>query len=317
VSAEPITIHDVPSFRAAVLTWYAANGRALNFRRRRDPYAVLVSEIMAQQTQISRVEPAWEAFLTRFETVEALAAAPVSDVLRAWQGLGYNRRALNLQRAARVVVADFGGQFPETVGGLEGLPGIGAYTARAVAAISYGHRVGAVDTNVRRVLGRAAAGWSGGSAGQIQALADEVVPAGRPGEWTHALMDIGARFCRPQRPLCDECPARAGCVAARETRPTAPRDTQAEGAGSRAPRRQSRSGSRAATRRIPFRTTARWLRGRLVDRARDIADDTWARVDGPMPPHDEATVLATARTLAAEGLLEFHPTDPTLVRLAR
>ena len=128
------------------------------FRATRDPYAVLVSELMAQQTQAARAAEAWTGWMARWPTVRALADAPVADVLRAWAGLGYNRRALSLHRAAQAIVAEHGGVVPATVAVLEALPGVGPYTARAVAAIAFGIPVGAVDVNVRRVLGRIAAG---------------------------------------------------------------------------------------------------------------------------------------------------------------
>ena len=142
-----------PALRDAVLAWYDANGRRLAFRATRDPYAVLVSELMAQQTQAERAAIAWTDWMTRFPTVGSLAAAPVADVVRAWAGLGYNRRAINLQRAARVIVDEHGGRVPDTVDALEALPGVGPYTARAVAAIAFGSPVGAVDTNVQARAG--------------------------------------------------------------------------------------------------------------------------------------------------------------------
>jgi A/G-specific adenine glycosylase len=144
--------------RAAILGWYAERGRPLAFRRTTDPYAILVSEAMAQQTQASRAAASWERFMATFPTVGALAAASPADVLRAWAGLGYDRRALALWRAARVIVEDHDGRVPSSVEELQALPGVGPYTARAVAALAYGVPVGAVDVNVRRVLGRVAAG---------------------------------------------------------------------------------------------------------------------------------------------------------------
>jgi A/G-specific adenine glycosylase len=258
---------------------------------------------MAQQTQIARVEPAWAAFLERFPTVEALAAAPVADVLRAWQGMGYNRRALNLQRAARTIVSEHGGRIPDDVDALCRLPGVGPYTARAVAAIAFGRRVGAVDTNVRRVLGRAVLGQEEAAHGPtIQSLADDLVPAGMAGEWTHALMDIGARFCRPRAPRCDECPLAAQCRFR----------GQATG---RAFARTSRARARGPAR--PFPSTTRWLRGRLLDRARAGADGEWVRVDVAIESHPGDHAMAAARAMAAEGLLELHPSDPGLARLPR
>jgi A/G-specific adenine glycosylase len=281
--------------QSAVLDWFAANGRRLNFRRTRDPYAVLVSEVIAQQTQIPRVEPAWEAFMARFPHVFALAAASPASVLRQWQGLGYNRRAINLQRAARAVVADHGGRFPESIKALERLPGVGPYTARAVAAIAFGQRVGAVDTNVRRVLGRAVLGIDRAEPGaELRAVADGLVPEGRSAEWTHALMDIGALFCRPGTPRCGECPIRQQCRFVLDGATAAPRARRAQ---------------------TPFRSTSRWLRGRLLDRARATPDGDWFRMNEALGAHSAEAATDAARTMALEGLLELHPTEAGLARL--
>src|SRR5947209_2090007 len=174
--------------QAAVLAWYRLQGRELAFRATRDPYAILVSEVMAQQTQIARVVERWAPFLERFPSFEALAAATPADVLRAWQGLGYDRRALNLWRCARIVVSEHDGRLPRDVSALERLPGIGPYTARALAALAFDARVGAVDVNVRRVIGRVVAGRPAASMStrDVQSVADGLVPSDRPGEWTHA-----------------------------------------------------------------------------------------------------------------------------------
>ena len=201
-----------PELQAAILSWYDASGRTLPFRATRDPYAILVSEVMAQQTQIGRVAEAWTTFMPTFPSIERLAAASPADVFRAWRGLGYNRRALNLWRTARVVIDEHGGQLPQDIEALERLPGIGPYTARAVAAIAFGTPVAAVDTNVRRVLGRALTGAVDRlTPRDMQAAADRSVPSSRPADWTHAVMDVGATFCRPRRPDCERCPARAWC----------------------------------------------------------------------------------------------------------
>jgi len=174
-----------------VLAWYEATGRPLAFRATSDPYAVLVSELMAQQTQALRAAESWTAWMVRFPTVLALAEAPVAEVLRAWAGLGYNRRAVALHRAARVIVEEHGGEVPASVPELEALPGVGPYTARAVAAIAFGMPVGAVDTNVRRVLGRLVAGGAEGfTPASMQALADAVVDMRR-------IADIGASRLGP------------------------------------------------------------------------------------------------------------------------
>ena len=203
---------DLPGFRQAVLAWFDARGRAFPFRGTSDPYLVLVSEVLMQQTQISRGGPAWVTFTAQFPTVAALAAASPADVLRAWRGLGYNRRAINLQRAARIIVDELGGAFPNDVAGLERLPGVGPYTARAVASIAFRIPTGAVDTNVRRVLGRVVAGDPAALPPRdLQAVADRLVDPVRPDDWTHALMDIGSILCRPVRPVCAECPVRVMC----------------------------------------------------------------------------------------------------------
>src|SRR5262249_10335835 len=148
-------IADAVPIRESVLGWYRANGRPLAFRRTGDPWAILVSEFMAQQTQASRAAEAWERFVERYSTPATFAAATPADALRAWRGLGSSRRALALRAAAIDIVVRHGGNVPSTVEALDALPGVGPYTARALAALAFGVRVGAVDTNVRRVLSRA------------------------------------------------------------------------------------------------------------------------------------------------------------------
>jgi len=289
----------VPSpARAAILAWYAEHGRRLAFRRTRDPYAVLVSESMAQQTQAARAAEYWERFLGRFPTVEALAAATPADVLRAWQGLGYDRRALALWRTARIVVDEHDGRIPSTVAELEKLPGIGPYTARAVAAIAFGIPAGAVDVNVRRVLGRIAGiDPADNHAPAMQQLADESVPPGHAANWTHAVMDIGATLCRPREPNCEACPARQWCrYASRANR-------RSRGAAARSPRPPSAPAT-------PFPSTNRWLRGRILDRLRAAPDGEWVPLDGSIGAHDLARVLAAASTMAADGVVELGPDVP-------
>jgi A/G-specific adenine glycosylase len=283
--------------RDAVLVWYDARGRRLPFRGTTDPYAVLVSEVMAQQTQISRVAPAWTAFMATFPTIGELAAASPADVLRAWRGMGYNRRALNLWRTARLLVEEHGGRLPSDIASLERLPGIGAYTARAVAAIAFRTPVGAVDTNVRRVLNRAVGGTIDAfSTGELQQVADAAVPTDRPADWTHALMDIGATFCRTTRPLCAACPAAAACLyAAGDSIDPSPRRPR---------------GSRA-----PFTASSRWLRGRILDRLREADGRGWVTFDDGIGSHDAGGVREALVTLGREGLLELDRTDPRRARL--
>jgi A/G-specific adenine glycosylase len=203
--------------RERVLAWFAEAGRDLPWRATRDPYRVLVAEVLAQQTQAARAAEAWPRFLERFPDVRALAAAAPAEVLRAWQGLGYNRRALALRRTA-LAVEERGG-WPATVEELAALPGVGPYTARAVACFALGLPVAPVDTNVARVLARS---LTGADPSQLtpaarQRLADQAMPppadpnpSGRAWAWSSALMDIGALHCRP-RPRCDGCPLETTC----------------------------------------------------------------------------------------------------------
>ncbi len=232
--ATPDLTH-LPVIQATLLEWYAREGRDLPWRRTRDPYAILVSELMLQQTQVDRVIPKWEAWLAEFPTVEALAAAPPSAVIKAWSGLGYNRRAINLQRLAQAVVAAHGGRIPDDVAELKALPGIGPYTAGAVAAFAHNRPVAMVDVNIRRLLHRLFVGAEVPdyhlSEAAIWVLARATVPPGRSADWHQALMDLGATICRP-RPLCDRCPMQPWCRAAPEWAilpADAPRPTRSQG----------------------------------------------------------------------------------------
>jgi A/G-specific adenine glycosylase len=211
----------------AVLRWYASAGRDLPWRRTRDPYAVLVSEVMLQQTQVARVIPRYEAWLDRWPDAAALAAATPADVLREWVGLGYNRRALRLREACAVVARD---GWPRTVAALRALPGVGPYTAAAVASFAFGEQVAAVDVNVARVAGRLG-----------QDVADLLAP-GRADLFNHAMMDLGATVCTARRPRCGGCPVAGWCPSAGDV-PVAP--------AVRGPRTR-------------FEDTDRYARGRIV-----------------------------------------------------
>ena len=284
--------------RAAILAWFDRQGRRIAFRGTHDPYGVLVAELMAQQTQVSRADEAWQVWMRRFPTIEALAAASTADVIRQWAGLGYNRRAVNLQRAARLIVDRHGGRVPSDLASLQALPGVGPYTARAVAATAFGEPVGAVDTNVRRVLGRVAAGDACVlSDRELQALADRVVPRRRPAAWTHALMDLGATVCRPRVPRCLECPARAWCAYARTG---GSGERRRAGVARRGP---SAAGASVAT---PFPSTSRWLRGRIVERLRDAGG--WLAFEEPIGGHGLRAVHAAIHALARDGLAEVDGT---------
>jgi len=203
--------------RSALLAWFDRHQRDLPWRRTRDPYAIWVSEVMLQQTQVSRVEGYWTRFLHRFPTARALAEAPLDGVLAAWSGLGYYSRARNLHRAAKQISAEHGGQLPRTSEQLRALAGFGRYTAGAVASIAFGEAAPVVDGNVARVLSRldAIEGAPGDRAREARLWdrAGELVQGERPGDFNQALMELGATVCRPVAPTCLLCPWRDACAA--------------------------------------------------------------------------------------------------------
>lgn len=265
-----------------MLGWALPRLRDLPWRRTRDPWAVLVSELMLQQTQVPRVLPRYAAFLERFPDPSACAAAPVADVVRAWEGLGYNRRAVNLHRAA-MAIAGAGG-FPRTLEGLLALPGVGPYTARAVLAFAFEDDAAVVDTNIARVLARVV-----GEAlrpRRVQELADAWLPVGDGWAWNQGLMDLGATVCTARRPRCGECPLAAGCA----WRGDAERADPAVGSA-------GVSGGQS-----PFEGSDRRGRGRLVQALRraPVAAPALADVMGWSGDHERAARVA--RTLVADGL---------------
>jgi A/G-specific adenine glycosylase len=208
-----------PRLATALLKWYATHGRKLPWRRTRNPYRVWVAEIMLQQTQVGTVIPYYRRWLRRFPSVRALAAAPQSEVLALWEGLGYYSRARNLHRAARQVTSEHGGRLPRTRDGLRALPGIGPYTAAAIASIAFGEDAAVLDGNVRRVLARVfdfrEDVRSPSGERKLWALAERLVPRGQAGDYNQALMDLGATVCTPRAPACGVCPLRGMCRARR------------------------------------------------------------------------------------------------------
>jgi A/G-specific adenine glycosylase len=278
---------------AALSAWGAEARRDLPWRRTRDPWAVLVSEVMLQQTQVPRVVPRWHAFLERFPTVAACAAASVGDVVAAWAGLGYNRRAVALHRSATACVARHGGALPDDLEDLLALPGIGPYTARAVLAFAHERDVGVVDTNVGRVLARTAGAPLRPAA--AQALADAAVPAGEGWAWNQALFDLGAGVCAKRAPACERCPVAGWCAWAVAGRP-AP-DPAVGSAGVSTP--QSR-----------FEGSDRQGRGRLVDalRARGRVPAS-ALAEAAGWPDDPDRARRVAATLVADGLADDDDGD--------
>ena len=273
------------ALQVALLGWSASARRDLPWRRTRDPWAVLVSELMLQQTQVARVAPMYAAFLEEFPTPAACAGVPAGAVVRAWAGLGYNRRALNLHRLAAAVVADHGGRLPRDLPGLLALPGVGPYTARAVLAFAYGDDAGVVDTNAARVLARTAGRRL--TAREAQDRADALVPPGHGWAWNQAVLDLGAGVCTSRSPRCGECPVTAWCGWRR-----------AGGQGVD-PAVGSAGASRAQS---AFAGSDRQGRGRLVAALR-----RGPVTPGDLPaaagwPHDPARALRVAAALVSEGL---------------
>jgi A/G-specific adenine glycosylase len=204
--------------RASLLGWYARSRRDLPWRQSRDPYAIWVSEIMLQQTRVAVVAERYQAFMARFPTLVSLALAPEQEVLALWSGLGYYRRARMLHKAAKFVAENLSGNLPMSSAELQHLPGIGAYTAAAVASIAHGERIAVVDGNVERVLCRFA-GWEAGSRQgggaslrrKITELANRLIEPSHPGDFNQALMELGATVCTPRNPHCLVCPLNADC----------------------------------------------------------------------------------------------------------
>ncbi len=268
--------------------WYREHGRhTLPWRLTRDPYAVLVSEVMLQQTQVERVLPYYERWLRAWPTFEALAAAEVAAVLRMWAGLGYNRRALALHRAAAAVVS--AGGLPKGRTALESLPGVGPYTAAAVSSFAREEAVAVVDTNIGRVLARAALGVAsakGTTARAIGEAAQALLP--RTGKATRdhnlALMDLGATVCAARAPRCGECPLRPGCAWAEAGYP----------AGAAVKERSA----------PPFAETARFARGRIVDALRREDGLPRARIAERLPEAHHGRLDGYLEALLRDGLVE-------------
>ena len=274
--------------RQRLLDWGEEHRRDLPWRRTRDPWAVLVSELMLQQTQVPRVLPRYEAFLERFPTPAACAAAPVGEVLRLWEGLGYNRRAVNLHRAAEVITEDHDGRLPDDLGALLALPGVGPYTARAVLAFAFERDHGVLDTNAARVLARAVARRAMPPR-QAQELADELVPLGRGWAWNQSMLDLGARVCVKRRPRCDECPLQASCAWARAGFPD---PDPAEGSAGTSGRQSTFAGS------------DRQGRGRLVQALRTGPIEIGRLPDAAGWPDDPERAQRVADALVGEGIAE-------------
>jgi A/G-specific adenine glycosylase len=285
-------------FQAALLAWSDTALRDLPWRHTRDPWAVLVSEVMLAQTQVARVVPKWQAFVRRWPDPKACAQAPVAQVIAAWSGLGYNRRAVSLHRAATIITVRHDGCVPDDLAALTSLPGVGPYTGRAVLAFAFERPVGVVDTNAARVLARAATGRPL-TLTEAQHEADHLVPPGRAWAWNQAMLDLGATLCRARHPACHRCPLGAG----------APASSLCHWARRGGP--DPASGSAGATRpQSTFAGSDRQGRGRLLATltapgGRGITPDLLAPAAGW--PNDPARAAAAARRLVEDGLAELRP----------
>jgi A/G-specific adenine glycosylase len=261
----------------ALLDWYSTHQRELPWRRSNDPYRVLVSEVMLQQTQVDRGIDRFKRFIARWPTVDDLATATNDEVLSEWSGLGYNSRAIRLRDSARII-AETG--WPDTVPGLTQLPGVGPYTAAAVASITFGEHVAAVDTNLKRVISR----WRGEALNGpgLETAAEEEL--GNPaGDWNQALMDLGSQLCAPRNPSCGQCPVSAWCTDPSIYEPPTPQPT--------------------------FKGSNRQLRGALV-KAHLNGDNL--KEAGRLLARSQEDISAAIEALETEGLL---PASPTAVHI--
>jgi A/G-specific adenine glycosylase len=290
--------HRRTKLRQALLRWYAERGRTLPWRKTQDPFRILVSEMMLQQTQVSRVIRKYREFLERFPTLRSLARARTSSVIRAWSGLGYNARALRLQKIAQLVVKKFDGGLPTDPQLLLALPGIGRYTANAVACFAFHRGVPVVDTNIRRVLtrifSRSRSARERLSERSVWELAESLLPQGSSRDWTFALMDLGAMICTARHPLCAACPVRSDCESAFSVD------------GKQVVNRRARQ--EPSHRGIPNRI----YRGRIVEVLRDGSGrshmglrDLGERIKTPFRKSEEEWLRAIVHGLERDGLVKI------------
>jgi A/G-specific adenine glycosylase len=268
----------IAQVHTSLLSWYASTGRVLPWRATDDPYAILVSEVMLQQTQVDRVLPKYHQFLTAFPTLADLAQAPTAEVISIWVPLGYNRRAVSLQGIARQVLAAYNGTLPTTVEGLLKLKGIGRYTAGAVACFAYHQQVATVDTNIYRVLHRVFLGLEHPvpqlSMEKMFPFAEQLLPPGQAYNWHQALMDLGALVCNSTNPQCTRCPLQASCEAYREM---SQHSLFPGGTVVRQLRKVAEKKTAYASE--PFTGSRRYFRGRIIAHLRTLPDSTPLALD--------------------------------------
>jgi A/G-specific adenine glycosylase len=284
---------DLSKVHDRVLKWFDEHGRSFPWREHRDPYQTLVAEVMLQQTQTGRVAPAYGTFLAKFPDVRTLAHAPAMEVIQAWRGLGYNRRAVDLQRSAQVIEHAQGGMVPSDPKALRALPGVGEYSASAVACFAYDRQVPVVDVNVRRVLSRAARASDELPLDETRRVAAAWLAPGEAYRWNQALMDVGAMICRIDTPLCSQCPLKLTCAYRAQGKNKGPRPLR-------------------ASKQTPFEGSSRQKRGGIIDHLRDTAGEgvslaALAKVIHPDGDRDLAWLVELLEGLARSGLVEMTP----------
>ncbi|HEY7127073.1 MAG TPA: A/G-specific adenine glycosylase [Ktedonobacterales bacterium] len=341
--------NQIKQVHGLLLGWYARQGRDLPWRTTSDPYSILVSEIMLQQTQVDRVLPKYREFLERFPTLAQLAEAATAEVIRAWAPLGYNMRAVRLQAIARQVLAEYDGKIPADEAELLKLKGVGRYTAGALACFAYRRQVPTVDTNIRRVLQRMFVGIEREAAPLSEQhsweLARQVLPPDRAYEWNQALMDLGATICTATTPACEVCPLQQVCAAYKELgehalfpsgkdlrllvqqqkqRPAKSGRQQPTATASEAQEALARPAvpgpltkvaeATSAYKTVPFTSTNRYFRGRVVDALRALAPGERLSLPelGPQvkadfsAAEDMAWLSRLTEELARDGLIALH-----------
>lgn len=311
----------VTRVQQTLLQWYAVEKRDLPWRATSDPYAILVSEIMLQQTQVDRVLPKYRQFLSTFPTLADLAAASTADVISAWVPLGYNMRAVRLQGIARQVLSEYQGRIPDTIEKLLTLKGIGRYTAGAIACFAYHKQVATVDTNIRRVLHRIFFGLEYPEPklndAQMLTFAGEVLPEGEAYNWNQALMDLGATICTSNNPQCDRCPLREQCQAYTEMSqqslfPSGTAFRQLRKVAEKKSDYQASKATQTTQAAQPFTSSNRYYRGRIVDLLRQMPaqqrislDILGPRIKADFGEHELPWLEKIVRGLERDGLVDF------------
>ncbi|MBT4153538.1 MAG: A/G-specific adenine glycosylase [Candidatus Magasanikbacteria bacterium] len=271
--------------QSAVLQWYKKHKRDLPWRHTHDPYHILVSEVMLQQTQVARVIEKYHEFLRAFPTVQDLADASTASVITVWKGLGYNRRALFLQKAAQAVIEQHGGIFPSDLESLKALPGIGDYTARAVMSFAFKKQVPMMDTNHRRIYNRVYFGVDSQKDDVLLKKAEEMFPKRSAYNWNQALMDIGSQFCTSRNPKCESCPLKRYCRATPAILTYIP------------PIKKKKK-------TIPFKQTDRYFRGRIIDMLREQKKVSKQSIITRFSQIPKARVVKILLILEKDGLIK-------------